>query len=64
MGRAWEYNPNAIDPPEEEFFATCPNCGSPLNWNDEVFLLDADDSVIGCQYCMKSREAGYAFEEE
>lgn len=53
-----------LDPPEEKFIGECPNCGTPLNWDDEVYINDTDNSVIGCQYCMTRREAGDVFQED
>ena len=53
------YNPNAVEPPEDDsFVGECPSCGTPLNWDDEVYTNDTDGSVIGCQYCMSRRDAG------
>lgn len=51
-----------LEPPDEVVWARCPNCGTPLNWDDEVYINDTDNSVIGCQYCMTSREAGDVFQ--
>lgn len=53
-----------LEPPEYEPLARCPNCGTPLNWDDEVYINDTDNSVIGCQYCMTRREAGDVFQED
>lgn len=54
-----------IEPPEDgTFVGECPNCSTPLNWDDEVYLSDTDNSVIGCQYCMTRRDAGDVFQED
>ena len=53
-----------LEPPEPKLWARCPNCGTPLNWDDEVYINDTDNSVIGCQYCMTRREAGDVFQED
>lgn len=59
------YNPEAVDPPEDPpFVGKCPSCGTPLNWDDEVVVLDVDGSVIGCQYCTTRRDAGEVFNKE
>lgn len=53
-----------LEPPEPKLWARCPNCGTPLNWDDSVYTVDTDNSVIGCQYCMTQRLAEEAFDEE
>lgn len=57
------YNPNAIEPPDEEWLGVCPNCGTPLNYDDDVYLADIDNSVIGCQYCITKRSAEFIFDD-
>ena len=53
------YNPEAVDPPEDDFFVgECPACGTPLTVDDEVYTNDTDGSVVGCQYCLSRRDAG------
>ena len=45
-----------LEPPDEVVW--------PLNWDDEVYINDTDNSVIGCQYCMTRRGAGDVFQED
>ena len=53
-----------LDPPDGDFVGTCPNCGTPLDWDDEVYTNDTDGSIAGCQYCMTRKDAGDVFWEE
>jgi len=53
-----------LDPPEADFVGECPKCGTPLNWDDEVYIDDTNREVIGCQYCMSRRDAGDIFQED
>ncbi len=52
------YNPNAINPPDEEPCPyECPICGTPLNEDEEVYLA-ANNEVVGCEFCITTRPAG------
>lgn len=52
-----------LEPPDEVVWARCPNCGTPLNWDDEVYTNDTDGSIAGCQYCMTRKDACEVFDE-
>ena len=49
------YNPNAIDPPDPEYYI-CPVCGAELNSGSEVFV-DEDGDIIGCEECVRRKYA-------
>lgn len=55
---------DAFEPPEPEWQGECPRCGTPLNWDDTVYMDDLNNTIIGCQYCVTRKEAGDVFKEE
>ena len=53
MGRIYyTYNPNAVEPPEEEweFNIECPNCGLELHEGDLVYEIK--NEIIACEHCI------------
>ena len=64
--RRWEFEMR------DEIEIFCPECGEPLSWRDEVFLLVESDTVLGCSQCLKRYNAqewygerpGYEYWEE
>lgn len=45
------YNPNAIEPPEEEKIY-CPVCYAELGYGDKVYFIGRE--IIGCTECIRS----------
>ena len=56
------YNPNAVEPPEDDEEYECPVCGETLSGGHELFINDNGDCV-GCEFCISRKEAAEYFEE-
>lgn len=61
--KIWDYNPNAVEPPDEFEPYECPVCGEPLWEGDEVYLNESRE-IIGCVHCVTTTYAENYFEDE
>ena len=55
-------NPNAVEPPEEEYYE-CPVCGAEIPYGTELFYNKMGDCV-GCEECITTKFVEDVYEEE
>ena len=46
---------------DEKSLVECPNCGTQLYTGETVYRL-SDGEIIGCEYCIKEKNAGALIE--
>ena len=59
----YTYNPNAVEPPEDDAVYECPVCGTELYDGHELYY-DKDGDCVGCEFCVTTRFAEDVAEEE
>lgn len=57
----WEYNPNAVEPSEDDMYE-CPICGAEIP--NGTMLYYRDNECVGCEECVSTKFVEDVYSEE
>lgn len=58
----WTYNPEAVEPPDEEMF-NCPVCGEEIPYGTQLYY-NSNKECVGCEHCLDTKFVEDVYEEE